>query len=524
MATAGVRASDFPQTTTMEADDLIPIIAAPRVTGGTKVISAPNLLRAANLVHVDATNGSDTQGARGSFLAYQTLAVAQAAAQSGDLVVVHPGTYRATGLGKNGVNWHFYPGAKVYRTQSDTANDTAIFDDGPNGANGPVTCVISGFGEFFVDDVSLQQHGVVLGDEENSINPGLVVALYNASTDFVMHHKGTYSSSINSAGAAVFMFYVRNCARAFISGEEIDTIASEQVGGILWITGTLNTHFKRIRCRHTLGNGGTYTLWSSEPAAGAPNDWHCRVDLLEANYSTVYFDGVTGTYRMWLEALEIRSNAVTDGTGINLAAIEVLNGGKLYVNAQKILTKGATGTGLGPIVWQTGGELWLTALKCTAESVANQGAEVGAATLNSPLFVRQTGGSSIYNVLHWEHVGNFSGDGFNITGGTAELRNGTANVNNGKGFKHGGGTSRLHQLRIVTSNTNSSANSPVYLTANGCTLDFCTLIAPAAANSSDADSATKNLQVTIVFSNKAYNNVKITVVGAGLYTDDPAVT
>lgn len=93
-----------------------------------------------------AKNGSDAIGERGDpSKAFLTLGAAKTAATSGDTIFVMPGTYDEKNLLKNGVNWHFFLGAKVIYTGS---GDGSIFDDGSDGANTAVTSTITGYGEF----------------------------------------------------------------------------------------------------------------------------------------------------------------------------------------------------------------------------------------------------------------------------------------------------------------------------------------------------------------------------------------
>lgn len=72
---------------------------------------------------------------------YKTLAAAKAAANSGEIIVVWPGTYAEGDLLKNGVNWFFLPGATVA-----PASGTSIFSDG----GAVITSKIWGFGSFVV--------------------------------------------------------------------------------------------------------------------------------------------------------------------------------------------------------------------------------------------------------------------------------------------------------------------------------------------------------------------------------------
>lgn len=72
-----------------------------------------------NLVWVDPVNGNDGMAVRGRMtVPFKTLGAAKTAAASGDTIVVLPGEYNAKDLLKNGVNWHFLPGAVVRYTTS----------------------------------------------------------------------------------------------------------------------------------------------------------------------------------------------------------------------------------------------------------------------------------------------------------------------------------------------------------------------------------------------------------------------
>jgi hypothetical protein len=69
---------------------------------------------AGNVVIVDAVNGNDSTGLAGDLTKpFLTLLAAQAAASPGQTIVVYPGTYASTALGKNGVDWYFMPNTQV---------------------------------------------------------------------------------------------------------------------------------------------------------------------------------------------------------------------------------------------------------------------------------------------------------------------------------------------------------------------------------------------------------------------------
>lgn len=69
---------------------------------------------AGNVIIVDAVNGNDGTGASGDLTKpFLTLLAAQTAASAGQTILVYPGSYTSTALGKDGVNWYFMPGANV---------------------------------------------------------------------------------------------------------------------------------------------------------------------------------------------------------------------------------------------------------------------------------------------------------------------------------------------------------------------------------------------------------------------------
>lgn len=77
---------------------------------------------------------------------FATLTAAKTAATSGDTIIVKPGTYDEKNLLKNGVNWHFHPGAIINYSGSDNGG---IWDATTNyGESGAISSVISGHGEF----------------------------------------------------------------------------------------------------------------------------------------------------------------------------------------------------------------------------------------------------------------------------------------------------------------------------------------------------------------------------------------
>jgi hypothetical protein len=102
----------------------------------------PGTMPTGNLVWVDAVNGNDSLATRGQLsVPFKTLTAAKNAASEGDTIMVLPGTYYDHDLAEDGINWHFFSGAKVIGDVSGTG--TALFDVPEDAA-----MVVSGEGEF----------------------------------------------------------------------------------------------------------------------------------------------------------------------------------------------------------------------------------------------------------------------------------------------------------------------------------------------------------------------------------------
>jgi len=94
-----------------------------------------------NLLWVDAVNGVDALATRGRMtIPFRTLAAAKNAAKGGDTIVVLPETYNENNVAKNGVNWHFFPGAIV----DYNGTGTGLFDT----TSGACTFSVTGNGVF----------------------------------------------------------------------------------------------------------------------------------------------------------------------------------------------------------------------------------------------------------------------------------------------------------------------------------------------------------------------------------------
>jgi hypothetical protein len=120
--------------------------------------------------------------------------------------MVLPGTYNEKNLLKDGVNWHFMTGARVSYTQS---SDGGVFDDGSDGAAGPVISSITGFGEFFISSGKSTGHIINLTNsasrlflEARSLN-AVPTSCIRVSAGFGAHLQVRVAQEIGYGGAAV---------------------------------------------------------------------------------------------------------------------------------------------------------------------------------------------------------------------------------------------------------------------------------------------------------------------------------
>lgn len=141
-----------------------------------------------NLVWVDPVNGNDDLAVRGRMtVPFKTLTKAKTAAVSGDTIVVFPGTYSEKNLLKNGVNWHFMPGAKI--TYSG-ASAGGVFDDSSNGSNGAVTSLITGYAEISVSATTGTAHIVCCSASSSNLTIQ-VRSMYSGSNSTIKITSGS---------------------------------------------------------------------------------------------------------------------------------------------------------------------------------------------------------------------------------------------------------------------------------------------------------------------------------------------
>lgn len=98
----------------------------PRVFSQVDQLTDALQLGGGKLLWVDAARGNDATAQRGKrHRPFATCGLAKTLAQSGDTIIVQPGTYNENDLAKNGVNWQIENGAQIFFSYHAT-NATAI--------------------------------------------------------------------------------------------------------------------------------------------------------------------------------------------------------------------------------------------------------------------------------------------------------------------------------------------------------------------------------------------------------------
>jgi len=501
----GYRISQLPSVSALEKDDVMPIVHQPNVSDGLRQISLPNLLIAGGKVlYVDATQGVDAQGSRGSLLSYLTLAAAKAAAQSGDLIVVLPGTYQGNNLLKDGVDWYFMPNAVVQFTNTTVTGSSTvygIFDD----RDGAVTCRIRGAGVFYFDagfnDGSL--------GTPNSTIKGAIYLQNSSSEVSIECQEIQIGSYIEDTNPYVFAVRVDDCSEFTLRCEKILDIDFQgtahsyvsTANGVYYGWGKVFIEVDEIK----VNNNGVIATQKAAPSGSG--EFHLNVGRIE-NYVTPGPFAVTGGTTRSFQTF-IRCGLATPSAFAN-DIYAVTGGGVHAFHIDRIYSLG----NLAVINVNSDG----------SGNAADVVAYVGYAETQEYLFIVETSGAASPNV-------SITCPRYVATGTTGKLglmANGKVTCVGGywacqnTGVVFNGGTLRLKDVTIDCSTAALSTHRPVEVAANGLILEGVTLLTNGSADSIYAATA-KNVKVygTSV-ANRAKNaNVTIQV---GTLTVDSNVT
>jgi hypothetical protein len=422
-------------------------------------------LNNASTLYVDGTNGNNASGSRFGG-AFKTLAAAKAAALSGDTIHVLPGTYSEHDLLKNGVNWHFMPGAIVSYVDADFTFGYGIFDDRSTGA-----CVsrITGAGTF------------IYSIDSNALARG-VFATQNNASDLYIEAAKIQITDLTGGTSIAGGIAVKDCLRVVAKvGNIIDQnygTSSSYSSGCYWEKGECHlTVLGKIQ----MDNG--YSVWAHEPAVATTTGLWVTAQQLDVfvaapGFGSVMIDALTDAYRVWIQAKEI--------TTAGGPAIKQTGGGRVYIQALKVnCTSGAC-------VQMTAGKLWISAQKFSSDTrwldIAGAATELDAHVLH----LEDTSAAAVKN------------DWLKFTNGLVTLLASRAKIRQGSCILHTAGTARIKGLTIDTTTTNAAGSNPAVLAGNGLILESCLLVAPALADS-----------ITGAFTVKSWNTLTNKAKNAG---------
>jgi hypothetical protein len=412
-------------------------------------------------------SGSDSSGARNrEDLPYLTLSAAKAAAVSGDTIIVEAGTYSENNLLKNGVNWHFMPGAIVSYVDADAINGYGIFDDRATGA---CVCRITGGGTF------------VYQIDFNALCRGL---LYTQDPASDIYFEALRLSITDTTGASSFAggIAVKNCLRVVA---RVGNIFDQNYGagtsyssGIYWEKGECHVH---VSGKIAMDDG--YCIWAKEPGVATTTGLWVTAHQLDQfvcspGFGAIEVDAVTDAYRVWIDVKEV--------TALSGPAYKQTGGGRVYLRAMKINNTG------GSCVQMTAGKLWLTTQKISSDT---RWLDIAGATTEFDghvMHLEDTSSSGVKN------------DWLKFTNGTTTLSSGRAKIRQGSCILHTAGTARIKGLTIDTTTTNAAGSNPAVLAGNGLILESCLLVAPALADS-----------ITGAFTVKSWNTLTNKAKNAG---------
>jgi len=420
--------------------------------------------------------GNDDSGTRGNLVwSYLTLGAAKAAAQSGDTIVVGPGVYNEKNLLKNGVSWHFEAGATINYTGT---TDGGVFDDSADGANGPVVCKITGYGEFYSAPAS-----------------GIAPTFYIQDPGSFLEIECISIGGDNDDDVPIFLHTAGvigvKCFRLFSLG--LTTT-------VFWQNGKLE-----IQCHEITAQ--SWPVWSEvENGAVVTGDMHIQAFRIETsgNYPAITFNDDNANARVWINAQII----IGAYTGMDVGKGSVVNGAKYYVTAQKI-THNPTDAGAYGTIQLYSGNLYLTVQKMTQPSRSSDcgifTTGTGTTFLSAEIGTMEFLGDSL-NAVQWDNA--------NATG---EIRIGSCTVSSSAGgLVISAGTLSLQNCYINTA-ANIGTN-PINKTGGTLRLYGTTLVAEATRDSIEATGA-QNVMAIASWTNKAVDaNVTITTSG-GLVVD-----
>ena len=137
-----------------------------------------------SIAYVDAVNGDDASGLKGYLTKpYKTISAAESGVTSGDTVIITTMMTNEVGLGKDGVTYHFLPGAGITNAyipgqpviftfrNGGQARNTRMFNDigKTNSGVNPIKFYITGEGDFVSRGTPTDQSGFIFITEGSTV-------------------------------------------------------------------------------------------------------------------------------------------------------------------------------------------------------------------------------------------------------------------------------------------------------------------------------------------------------------------
>ena len=375
----------------------------------------------ANSLFADIS-GSDILGTRERFdLPFKTLSGAVFRAVSGDTIFVNPGQYDLySGIAKNGVNWFFNPGCRVYGHEID------IFDD----LNLPIGYTVGGYGEFY---------GIESGNAASRI-----VRIQHSGTNVSFFAKTASTSATSEFGASVFL----GVGNLDVTVDTLQTNAPDYC--IWWLgLGHWRINAKSILSSSALG----FAIGSLGVIDSDRMDVSCEY-ISGAGINILSAVSSHPNSSTWITAKEIFSSmsSITD-------SCVSCDAGKLYITTQKLSCPNGSPFSNG-LQGQSAALLYINAQKIQggkpallfsgrADITVNQYLDSGIAC-NSAINIK--GGTNRFYIESLEKTA--SGHGFDISGGTSYLEGHIAtSAPNSYPILKNGGTLCLTNCVLVSSGT-----------------------------------------------------------------------
>lgn len=342
---------------------------------------------------------------------FATVSAARTASASGDTIVVQPGSYTDKDIARTGRSYILMEGVTI----TNTDDTVGIIDDSAAGANGAITCSISGRG--------------ILTQNSNNM---ATVNITNASSNVSVLAKSITEATAGGAGSHSTAVWLGDGTLRVTADSIIGTGSNSH--GVWWNDGLLFVETDLISAV-SVGLYGT--------PVSTVSDCFVRAGHITATSSGTFAIQLAGAgigSRMWVEALLIDNLNTSSGSAISLNGAD-----KLYVKAQKIEAKAAADVvaiGSGAAL------LWLMADKVTS----NGGNNFNNNGISSLAYLK---------VSQWECLANNT-QALRLRRGTNYIIGGSLDraATTGDGILSNGGTNYISGVaKISTNGANYDINS-----------------------------------------------------------------